>query len=300
MGEVLDQGALATYLAKRTEWFSWFENPDEPNAIQTQIHLMLLSEMSARVLIEERRHVTPTNFAFAPVLTHLIDSGYFSSQILAIRRLFDTRPDVISLRRVLDDLKKSKLLLTREIFVSFDGTPYEPQTPALEKQGFQYTASPFSNYSIAIQRHERFDSLSKVKADKRTRFDRIHDDIFARLNQWMETSRAQPLIKVSHKYLAHAAEQSALQNVSPSGLSFAEVEAIQRAIVRVTRAIFDIILNSGVHSEVVPDTPLGFFGQVWEGDNLVLSTSRMQAYWDEMKIERNSWLKNLEKDLCGN
>jgi hypothetical protein len=301
MDDVKDDGALKAYLEKRSEWFSLYDsNKDEPNAIQNQIQLMLLSEMSYRVLLEERQYAKDYDPINLPILTHLLYSGYFSSQILAVRRLFDParRDDVISLPRILNDMKRHQHLITREIFVSFDGTPYEPSVPDLGVPGLQARDSPFSNYVRSSQRHERFDGLSKRSARCRNRFDRIHEDIFKKLDTWLDGSGAQRLITYSHKYLAHAADKPSRKKVVPASLSFSEVEIVQEAAVKVSGAIFDVILNSGICSKVVPMTPLGFFGRVWDGTLMVEATSRMQKYWDDMAAIRDAWPDNLEDELC--
>ncbi len=299
MNQVQDTGALKSFLQKRTAWFSWYDvHPDEPNSILNQIHLMVLSEMSYRVMLEEQKHATDKDSTAIPLLAHLVVSGYFSSQILAIRRLFDHADDVISLRRVLNDVKAHRHLLTREIFVSFDGTPYEQPRPAAIIRELQPVGSPFSLHRRSKQRHERFDLLAKVSSATRSRFDRVHLDIFSKLDAWLDNSGAQRLIKLSHKYLAHAADPSSRKNIKLTGLAFSEVESIQMAIIRTCRAIFDIILISGVHSPVVPLVPLGYFGRVWDGDKMVVSTSRMQDHWDKLEKIRNKWPENLDVDLC--
>src|SRR5271169_23539 len=115
MSEVVDQQRLADYLAKRAKWLSWYETgAGESNSLQDQWFAMLLSEMSFRVVREEVAK-DPASMLNIPLVAHLLSSGYFSSQVLATRRLLDSRPDVISLRRLIDDIRKNRNLITREI-----------------------------------------------------------------------------------------------------------------------------------------------------------------------------------------
>ena len=125
----------------------------------------------------------------------------------------------------------------------------------------------------------------------------INDSIFQKIDDWIDSTAASKLITFSHKYLAHAAEQSSIDPNMPTGASFAEVEGIHRAVAQSMRAIYDIILSSGIYSEVVPGVPLGFFGKVWHGTELIPSTARMNKHWDEMADERNQWAMNLENEL---
>ena len=257
---------------------------------------MLLSEMSFRVIREEVTH-DPASMVNIPLVAHLLSSGYLSSQILATRRLLDGRSDVISLRRLIDDIRKNRDLISREIYVSFDGTAYEPELPELEIPGLQPADSPFSEWNRSRIRHERFDNLSKVAPDNRARDNKIDESMFLKIDNWIDASGASKLITLSHKYLAHAAEQRTINAGIPTGLSFAEVEGIQKAVVQSMRVIYDIILSSGTYSEVVPMVPLGFFGKVSNGESLIESTARMNKQWNEMAEERNQWVRNLDSDF---
>jgi hypothetical protein len=232
-----------------------------------------------------------------PIVVHLLNSGYFSSQVLATRRLLDSRKGVISLRRLIDDIRNNRDLITREVYVSFDGTAYAPELPELEIPGLQPAESPFSEWNRSRVRQERFDKLSKVLPENRARDNKIHKSVFSKMDHWINSSGASKLITLSHEYLAHAAQQSSISSAIPKGLSFSEVEGIQKAVVQSMRVIYDIILSSGIYSEVVPMVPLGFFGKVWNGESLIESTTRMNKQWDEMAEERNKWVRDLDNDL---
>lgn len=297
MSEVIDQSRLADYRSLRAKWLSWYETgAGESNSLQDQLFAMLLSEMSFRVAREEGAK-DPTSMLNIPLVAHLLSSGYFSSQVLATRRLLDRRKDVISLRRLIDDIRENRDLITREVYISFDGTAYAPELPEIVIPGLQPADSPFSEWNRSRVRHERFDKLSKVAPENRARNDKIDGSVFSKMDNWIESSGASKLITLSHKYLAHAAEQSSISTAIPTGLSFAEVEGIQKAVVQSMRVIYDIILSSGIYSEVVPLVPLGFFGKVWNGENLIESATRMNKQWDLMAEERNQWVRNLDSDF---
>jgi hypothetical protein len=228
MSEVIHQNRLAAYLEKRAKWLSWYETgAGESNSLQDQWFAMLLSEMSFRVVRDEVAK-DPASIVNIPLVANLLTSGYFSSQVLATRRLLDGRPDVISLRRLIDDIRKNRNLITREIYVSFDGTAYKPELPELTIPGLQPADSPFSEWNRSRVRHERFDKLSKVAPKNRARDNYIHGSMFSKMDDWIEASAASKLVAVSHKYLAHAAQQSSINTAVPTGLSFAEVEGIQK------------------------------------------------------------------------
>lgn len=178
MSEVVDQHRLTDYLAKRTKWLSWYETgAGESNSLQDQWFSMLHSEMSFRVVREEGAK-DPSSMLNAPLVVHLLNSGYFLSQVLATRRLLDSRKGVISLRRLIDDIRNNRDLITREVYVSFDGTAYAPERPELEIPGLQPAESPISKWNLSRVRQERFDKLSKVFPENRARDDKIHKSVF--------------------------------------------------------------------------------------------------------------------------
>jgi len=297
MSEVIDQRRLADYLAKRAEWLSWYETgAGESNSLQDQWFAMLLSEMSFRVVRDEGAK-DPTSILNVPLVAHLLNSGYYSSQVLATRRLLDPRNDVISLRRLIDNLRENRDLITREVYVSFDGTAYAPELPEQDIPGLQPAESPLSEWIRSRDRHERFDKLSNVLPGNRARDNKIDESVLLMMDGWIESPAASKLITISHKYLAHAAQQSTIRTAVPTGLSFAEVEGIQKAVVQSMRVIYDIILSSDIYSEVVPMVPLGFFGTVWNEESLIESTARMNKQWDEMAEERNKWVRDIDNDL---
>ena len=72
---------------------------------------------------------------------------------------------------------------------------------------------------------------------------------------------------------------------------------MQKILVRVAKAIYDLILTSGVFSPVVGMPQLGYFGKVWNNADLVPRVKRMNDDWDQLETIRNSWPDNLEDDL---
>ncbi len=60
----------------------------------------------------------------------LFDTGFVAIQTTAIRRLTersleDPSKGVISLRRLVDDIRENRCLITREVYVGVDGLPYD-------------------------------------------------------------------------------------------------------------------------------------------------------------------------------
>jgi hypothetical protein len=302
--DVIDHAALAEYRAKRDEWLRWYElSKDEPNSIQQQLFSMHFLDMTYRIISEARQVKDSSNSeSQSALLSHLLDQGYVATQVLAIRRLLDGRKDVISVRRLLGDILKHRNLLTRENYVCYDGLPYDseswqtlPQT--IEMKIWKIDAPGLGKYLGSSERHKTFDSLSGVAANARKRDDLIQKNIFDEVEQWLDSAEATKLITLSHKFFAHAADMDSLGSLQYSGIALADISAIQRAIIRVERAITDKILFIAEGRDVVPMPPLGLFKGL---DNPVVQKDAidiMYERWRQISSERNEWSKGIDDDL---
>jgi hypothetical protein len=303
--DVEDREALALYRDKRYEWLSWYElREGEPNTVQAQIFNMIYLDLVYRTLVVPRQKADEhlKIAAKSDVLAHFLDQSYVATQILSIRRLLDTRSDVFSLRRLLDDITKHRLLITREIYVCFDGLPYDSDAwhslpdQGVESKIFGIDAPQFAEYRRSQARHETFDRLSAVSPTARKRVDRIKVSVFQKLKNWLTNGTADKLILLSNKFFAHASSTDSRGSLQNSGISFADVDNVQRALVRVERAITDLLLFIGISREVVPMPPLGLL----KGLDAPYTTGdliqKMQERWDELVAERNQWSRGIADD----
>jgi hypothetical protein len=122
--DVTDKRALKSYRAKRATWLSWI-NTDEHHAIWDVLSRMVWTDVSFRSMTQFA--IDDENSALHnSILTEALIGGHLATQVLAIRRLVDNRgDDVISLRKLLKDIRSHFTLLTRENYVCFDGLPYD-------------------------------------------------------------------------------------------------------------------------------------------------------------------------------
>jgi hypothetical protein len=296
---------LARYRAKREEWLGWYKfREDEPHGIERQIFSMIFIDLGYRTLAEPRHKADKSQkiAARSNLLAHLLDQGYVASQVLAIRRLLDKGNDVISVRRLLDDIFKNRHLLTRENYVCYDGLPYDPDAwqelpPSFETRMWGIQAPGLSKYAGARARHEAFDRLSGVLASERKRDDLIRESVFQRLKQWLEVSPAKKIITLSHKFLAHAADMSSRGSLEYSGVKLTDIAAVHRAIIRVERAIANELLFIAEARDVVPMPPLGLFQDLDTPYALPDSMASMQKLWDQLTDERNKWAEGVADEL---
>ena len=296
---------LRKYRAKRAEWLGWYGfRKDEPNSIEGQIIRMTFEDMSYRMMAKPRGEI-PHDLNIAArngLLAHMLDIGYAATQILAIRRLLDKGSNVVSMQRLLTNIKANRKLISRENYVAYDGKPYEPDgwqslpaSPEIQMWGAE--APGLYGYLMSGERHKVFDKLSGVLPASRSRADLISDTIFDRLQGWLRSAAAEKLVVLSHKFFAHAADAASRGDLTFSGFPLGDIENAQRAIVRVERAITDDILFIGVARDVAAMEPLGFLNALDAPYVTTQMIAKMDAHWDELKAERNTWSKGYENDL---
>jgi len=303
--DVLKPRELAKYRLKRAEWLRLYEfRRDEPNNIEGQIIGMTFLDMSYRMMTKPRNDI-PQDVNIAArngLLAHMLDLGYAATQVLAIRRLLDKGRNVASLQRLLTNLKSNRKLITRENYVAYDGKPYNPDgwqslptSPEIQIWGSE--APGLHGYLMSNERHKLFDKLSGVSETNRSRTDLISKSIFDRLEGWLRSAEAEKLVTLSHEFFAHAADSNSLGAPVGSGVLLSDIEKAQRAIVRVERAITDDILFIGVAREVVAMQPLGFLSALDEPYVTAETIAKMDAHWDELKAERETWSQGYDSDL---
>jgi hypothetical protein len=201
--DVHDQNKLESYRTLWRKWMSWYDHsPSEPHSIEQQIQTMLFNDLTYRSVVSARNTISPEIEVAArtSTLTFLLDSGYVATQVLAVLRLLDDRRDVISVTRLLKDVQKHRSVITREIYVSSFGFPYDPlgwQKDGREVSGavgvFGLEAPELSYWLQSHYLHETFDRLSGKRPEERSRNDTIPNSVFKRLHAWLSTESIRKL-----------------------------------------------------------------------------------------------------------
>src|SRR5712692_4048025 len=146
--DVLDKAGLSKYRALRAKWLGWIQ-ADPNHSIWTQLFAMISNDLAVHTIAyaAEQDAESPLH---NQLLARTILQGHRDAQILGVRRLMDKRDDVVSLGRLLREIKDNLCVFTRENYISGSGLPYSHQT-------------------------HRFDRLSLVAPDQRKRTDRISE-----------------------------------------------------------------------------------------------------------------------------
>lgn len=303
--DVSQKESLKAYRSKRERWLRWHSfTKEHPNSIQGQILGMTFLDMSYRMLAKPRVD-TPQYVKIAArngLLAHLLDQGYVATQVLSIRRLLDNAKGCVSIKRLLTEIKSSHKLLTRQNYVAYDGIPYDPDgwkslPRTVEAAIWGVDAPEFFTYLRSGFRHQMFDKLSGKSATSRSRGDLIQPFIFERLEGWLYSIEAKKLVKLSHEFFAHAAERSHGGTLEYKGVLLSDIEAAQRAIVRVERAIMDDILFIQTAREVVASEPLGFLQALDLPYVEAEMIEQMEKRWDELRADRNGWKDGYREEL---
>lgn len=259
---VSDKAKLEVYRRKRSEWL-YLLNGDPDHAVGTQITAMLWNHAVFRMVNEARRISSKAGYQSSArngPLAEFIDQGFVATQTLSIRKLMErasrkAAKQVVSLRRVLDDIKKHRDDITREHYVAYDGLPYdlEPGEHAHSERALYFdcivTTGPQA-WDSARRAHESFDRLSGVAPDQRKRGDLIREEVFAKIDAMLNDSGYSDIVEFGNKFIAHAADEHSrgLLLDGQNGFSLDKLGWCHKGICRAAAAIYVSILWAGSHN----------------------------------------------------
>jgi hypothetical protein len=305
--EVVDKAGLVAFRDRRRVWLTWLET-DEHHAIWNVLSGVVGHDVTFRTFAE-LANAYPDSGIHNPLLTEAVVNGYFATQVLSIRRLMDNpNKEVISLRRLLKDLRRHLRLFTRENVVSFDGLPYDYQA-AQQRVMLRHLAQgggPFwgersgpDAHLPAAHAHNQFDRLTGVRLEDRRREDRLPKKIIDTLDRWLAEDEIKQIVKWSHTFLAHAAgpnspDRNAIANAAPT------VDKITNAIksfVHIAEAVTNFILLRSERGMLVP---VPQFNQFEKLENPLMASdgaALVRGHWDRFTAERNDYLEGIESAL---
>lgn len=303
------RAALESYRGKRHVWLSWV-NSDEHHAIWRTLQSMVWTDVAFKTL---------TNFAVGDddnalnnqLMVEALLNGHVATQVLAIRRLMDkSNTDIISLRRLLKDLRRSFALLTRENCVCFDGQPYDYEAARearfMENAGnwgkggiWFPTSGPQADGASELA-HRQFDMLAGIDPAKRSREDRLPASLLKTIEKWLDDSGADELAEWSHAYLAHAGGPECRKRVASLILTTNKITEAIKALARVTEAISRWLLFDGGRTNAL--MPVAQFNPFDKLDKPIMKSGGEAVahdVWHQLSDERNRYLDEVEVELIG-
>ncbi len=306
--DVEDKRKLESYRALWLKWMRWYDHsPSEPNTIESQLHSLMFNDLVYRSVVGARSKVAATTeiSARASVLVYLLDTGYVATQVMALLRLLDKTRGAVSVMRLLLDVESKRTTITREVYVSGFGLPYEPEswkstkaadTPMVAIWGLE--ALELRYWSNSDHLHKTFDRLSNTKPEERSRTDLIQRRVFQKMHAWLQSPAIAKLEALRNEFLAHAGDVVERKAARFENVLLQEIDGVQKAIVRTERALTDCVLTRRIAREVVPMPPLGLFAGLVQPYTTSKNEEAMYRSWDGLAAERNGWTRGVLGSLC--
>ncbi|MEZ4819967.1 MAG: hypothetical protein R3A45_08750 [Bdellovibrionota bacterium] len=308
--DVHNHDLLDEYREKRSTWIDWL-HMDDPHAIWSQIYNLAWDDVFFRTinhgrLLNSRLGQNKLNSS----LIRLLETGHIASQTSGIRRLVEVnkryKPDqsILSIRRLIDELEENVDLITRENYVCYDGSPYNP-TPSEDSWLIENGENNFISRIVpnegpgawlsSYHRHEAFDMLSIKEPSERSRTDKINTKIFSKLKEHL--GRCGYMKTFNDKFIAHASHPENRKEIPPSQLSITldKLTSCIEAIFQVTSFIDACILWNSSVSNPVPSPQYDHLENLdWQ---LLLENSKdnLATFWNKEVEKRGKWKEKLEE-----
>jgi hypothetical protein len=309
--DVSDTDKLVRFREKLEQWNDLLSG-DESHAISGQFADMMWQDAAWRSANEARGYAKEDgpNASVAPLIGALLDRGYVAGQVLAIGRLLE-RSDpknpkraVVSLRRLVAEIKDARDLITRENFVANDALPYDYEkgeraehekiAAELERRGGAYyirnpTDGPDA-WGISKSQHQLFDRLSGVDRDKRSRTDLIQRDFLARLEAYLDDPVFEQILDLRNKSVAHAADafSRSQTNLLRTGLTMDEITRAHYLLFVVYQVLSVVFF--GVSRGGVPVPQHDQFEHLDEPFIRAARLPELRKFWVDHSNERESWM----------
>ncbi len=240
-------------------------------------------------------------FGFNPELASMIDQGYATTQLLAIRKLTDPSGDALSLPRLLSDMKRNSELFTRELYVCNDGLSFEGENSELSGivlGGSENPADPvFSRMRVggptdaftSQRTHKSFDMIPHLPGASR-RDELVNPNVFDALKSKLGVCAN--VSKVASKFVAHAADAQSRKKLSERDrrVTFEKIRVCQRAIVRVASAIRGPLLDFS-STDLYPTPQYDHLEKIEVPMVRTENVELISDFWDEHQRKNENWLE---------
>lgn len=287
--DVNDKAKLALFIQKREEWARCIIG-SAPHTVNRQITHMLWNDTVFRTFNEARRLTIEGNskkYGFNAPLIRLLDEGFVASQTMSIRRLTDRNfrePEkaVISLVRVIDDIKENLHLVTRENYMCHEGTPYAEPDSMQDGVAWMHWRTKQTN----------FDKLSGTADNKRERSDKMQQSVLQRLSK--ELKICDSVRKYVNKFIAHASDPETNPELreEEKKITLDKLDDCYRAIVRVGSFLGAVFL----YEYSLGNVPTPQYDQLKNIERSMVAkpdVEKLHTFWNERCREVEDWDKNL-------
>jgi hypothetical protein len=217
----------------------------------------------------------------------------------------DRNSDIISLRRLVKDLRRNFHLLTRENYVCFDCLPYDYET-VLHKEMLAHAGNgPFWGQTSGPGAHSTWrmsNSIGWGASIPRNEAVKTGPprSLLVTIERWLDESGADELAQWSHAYLAHAGGPESRRRIADLLVTANKITDAIKALARVTEAISAYLLFAGGRSNSL--MPVAQFNPFEKLDRPILQAgAEADAYrlWHQLSDERDGYLGEVDVALIG-
>lgn len=305
--DVVNLARLKKFREKHAEWRSSL-NGDDLHSIWKQ-QSSLLWDYALFLTINEFRKDADRNptgpIGFNIPVLRLFDSGFAITQSIGIRRLTDPQHEkptkrVISLKALVDDIRKNREILTRETYLACHNLPFDP-APSKQRffdnivssgQKFSYvggdTKGPEAWQSSELA-HEAFDRLSEITSTSRSRDDLVSLNCFDVLNGKIESCKE--IRVVVDKFIAHAADPLSRTEKSADQIKVTldRLGECHKAMFQVANSIGCTLLQDSISTTGLPTPQFNLFENLDKAWIEAASLGNAQEYWTRHADQIASW-----------
>jgi hypothetical protein len=298
---------LESYRGHRQKWLTWLDT-DEHHAIWTTLSQMVWTDISFgtfRELVERHENVGEKTCLHNPLIAEQIVYGHVARQLLGIRRLMDKTAGVISLRRLITDLRSNWALFARENYVCHDGLPYDYEavmrTELRKRAGngafWAATTGPEA-HSASRMANEQFDRLAGIDPAKRAREDRLPKGLLGTIEGWLDGSGAEDLARYSHDYLAHAGGPNRRKQFAEGLVTADKISEAIKTLVCATEGVSAYVLYAGGRMNgLVPVAQFNQFEHLEQPAIQPRFKDVAGAHWEKLSGERDAYAQGVEEAL---
>jgi hypothetical protein len=291
---------------------------NEPSSINNQVYNLMWWDAVFWTLNEARKYADKNNpsSALTPILAEFIDQGYVALQVISISKLLEKnsgkpRRGIISLRRLVDEVVESANLFTREIYVCYDGLPFDPE-PARQRFFDQIAANPNCTmprpiegpdaWEMSQRLHAQFDKLSGVTPSCRKRDDLISVDVFKALQSVFDDPAFEHVINLRHKVFAHAADAYSRSYVQTNikNIELDQIIKAQKNLLQLMQIVSSLILQAANFICAVAIPQFNQFDYITCPYIRPENRNKISTFWNEHTEERCEWLRDSVKTLLPN
>jgi hypothetical protein len=256
------------------KWKDWW-NGDDENSILKQIRDMMwyagifeilkqvhnvsqVYDVSKVYNISQENNVSLSNNRNArlpnSVFWEFIYFSHFEIQTNAIMRLLDKRKnkDVLSLRRLLEDIKENRLCLTRQNILESLDLPYEYKNGLIANPGTE----EFKKCFHAQQMHQNIDRLAGISDEnQRKPSDTIRECVIDWILNQLKADELKNIETYRHKYVAHSATEESRngKNLKDMEIKLSKLSKANEIICKTASFVSENILGDGQKSFLAAD-----------------------------------------------